>query len=318
MPRPIIVGHDPKSDDRAAVRLGVQVARFTHAPLIIVSVHSGPVPVALSAGQTLPYPVGTMDVDLVEDGTPALDQIAGELEAEGVTVETRPLLGTSAARALHEVAGEEHAALLVIGTSRHRPGHVLPGSTAERLLHGAPCPVATAPYGWTPRGRLEQVGVGFVDTEEGREALQAAHALARRAGTRLRVIMIVRPSARVYLETEPETAGQRGKRLEDVLGEHKLFAIRAAQRAVDALGDGVEVEVDAPIGDPAQELVDLSRFLDLLVCGSRGFGPLRAVLLGSVSRHVVAEAHCPALVLPRGVEAALDALLEAPGAAAPA
>jgi hypothetical protein len=39
--RPIIVGLDPKSDDRAAVRLGVEVARFTHSPLIVASVQSG-------------------------------------------------------------------------------------------------------------------------------------------------------------------------------------------------------------------------------------------------------------------------------------
>jgi nucleotide-binding universal stress UspA family protein len=73
------------------------------------------------------------------------------------------------------------------------------------------------------------------------------------------------------------------------------------------------------VGDPADVLVDLSQRIDLLVCGSRGYGPLRGVLLGSVTRRVIAEAHCPVIVLPRGVKAALEALLEtAPGAAAPA
>jgi hypothetical protein len=58
--------------------------------------------------------------------------------------------------------------------------------------------------------------------------------------------------------------------------------------------------------------------LDLLVCGSRGYGPVRAVLLGSVSREVISAALCPVIVLPRGVQAALEALVaEAPGAAAP-
>jgi hypothetical protein len=43
------------------------------------------------------------------------------------------------------------------------------------------------------------------------------------------------------------------------------------------------------------------------------------VLLGSVSRRVTAEALCPVIVTPRGVEASLEALLAgAPGAAAPA
>jgi nucleotide-binding universal stress UspA family protein len=73
------------------------------------------------------------------------------------------------------------------------------------------------------------------------------------------------------------------------------------------------------VGDPAEVLVDFSKGVDLLVCGSRGYGPARAVLLGSVSRDVMDEARCPVIVLPRGVEATLEALLaEAPGAAAPA
>jgi nucleotide-binding universal stress UspA family protein len=46
------------------------------------------------------------------------------------------------------------------------------------------------------------------------------------------------------------------------------------------------VEADALVGDPADVVVDLSRSLALLVLGSRGYGPLRAVLLGSVSQRL--------------------------------
>jgi nucleotide-binding universal stress UspA family protein len=37
----------------------------------------------------------------------------------------------------------------------------------------------------------------------------------------------------------------------------------------------------------------------LLVLGSRGYGPVARVLLGSVSRRVVADAPCPVLVVAR-------------------
>jgi nucleotide-binding universal stress UspA family protein len=50
----------------------------------------------------------------------------------------------------------------------------------------------------------------------------------------------------------------------------------------------------------------VSENLDLLVCGSRGYGQVRAVLLGGVSRRVITEAHCPVIVLPRGVPASLQ------------
>jgi hypothetical protein len=42
---------------------------------------------------------------------------------------------------------------------------------------------------------------------------------------------------------------------------------------------------------------------------------LRAVLLGGVSRRVAAEASCPVIVLPRGVESSLEALLSDASAA---
>jgi nucleotide-binding universal stress UspA family protein len=84
----------------------------------------------------------------------------------------------------------------------------------------------------------------------------------------------------------------------------------AALRDVIAGLDGsVDTEADAFVEDAAETLVRVSEHLDLLVCGSRAYGPLRAVLLGGVSRRVVAEAHCPVIVLPRGVEAPLEALV---------
>ena len=51
-------------------------------------------------------------------------------------------------------------------------------------------------------------------------------------------------------------------------------------------------------GAPVVVLVDASRYLDLLVVGSRGYGPARRLLLGSVSGRLVREAHCPVLVTP--------------------
>ena len=50
-------------------------------------------------------------------------------------------------------------------------------------------------------------------------------------------------------------------------------------------------------------------------CGSRGYGPAQAVLLGGVSGRVVSEAHCPVMVLARGAQSGLAALVdEAAGA----
>ena len=72
----------------------------------------------------------------------------------------------------------------------------------------------------------------------------------------------------------------------------------------------MEVEADVSVGDPADFLIAASEFLDLLVCGSRGYGPTRAVLLGGVSRRVTSEAQCPVIVLARGAEDSLEALVD--------
>jgi nucleotide-binding universal stress UspA family protein len=302
MTKPIFVGYDPQTRDRAPVEFGVAAARFTGAPLVIASVHD-------AGGDRLT--AGQMGEGLLEDVTETLAEVRAELHAQGVAVECRELASTSAARALHEAAeADDDAGLLVVGSTRRSTiGRLLPGSTAERLMHGAPCPIAVVPHGWHAGGGLRTIGVAYVDTEEGREALRGAHALAQRAGATLRVLTVVKVRLGMHAEAEPGKPAARGKGFEEVEGEHRVLAETAARTAVEELDGDVSVEVDAFLEDPADTLIRTSEHLDLLVCGSRGYGPLRAVVLGGVSRRVAAEAQCPVIVLPRGVRASLESLM---------
>src|SRR5918996_1236508 len=53
-------------------------------------------------------------------------------------------------------------------------------------------------------------------------------------------------------------------------------------------------------GDPVEKLLEAAEMgVDLLVLGSRGFGPMMRLLVGSVSSCVIREAACPVLVVPR-------------------
>jgi nucleotide-binding universal stress UspA family protein len=112
-----------------------------------------------------------------------------------------------------------------------------------------------------------------------------------------------------------KTNGTKPERSALLQGRHRAEIRAALDRALAALPAGVDVEDELHVDDPAEILLRTSEHADLLVCGSRGYGPLRSVLLGGVSRRLVDEAQCPVLVLPRGVDRPLADLLAEPVAA---
>jgi nucleotide-binding universal stress UspA family protein len=300
MPAPIIAAYEPYTEDRAPVLLALAAADLTGGAVTAVSVHPRP-------------PTDTWAIPPIDDG--AAERLVADAVARlhadlGVATETTG--GASVPAALHALARERDAALIVVGsTARGRPGRVLTGSTAERLLQGAPCPVAIAPRGYE-RGEVTTIAVGFVDSPDGRAALTTAHALARRVGARLRVIAALHPSGGLDAAMAAGLRPARGAMLE---GRHRTETQAILEAAVAALGDDVEVETELHVDDPADVLLAISEHVDLLVCGSRGYGPLRSVLLGGVSRRLVDESRCPVLVLPRGTEVSLEALANASGTA---
>jgi nucleotide-binding universal stress UspA family protein len=294
MRKPIVVGSDPRNDAWPPIDVGAAIAKITGAPMIVACVEAGSPVLPIYAGSTLPYAI--VHDDLMGDCSSAVEQIDAEMRAAGVPVDARTVRSTSAARALHELAEEEHAALLVVGaTKRTGADRMFAGSTSESLLHGAPCPVAIVPPEYRAPAELSAIGVAYVATDEGRLALRNAHALARRAGATLRLITVVK-------------GGDDGGALRGADAEAAERELAAAGAELGSGGDEVRIDVEVLSGDPADALARASRKLDLLVCGSRGYGPLRAVILGSVSRRLAEDAHCPVVVVPRGVEASLEEL----------
>jgi nucleotide-binding universal stress UspA family protein len=301
MANPILVGYDPGRRDRAPVDFGVAAASFTGAPLIIAAVHA-------STAALGPDAEAIVEDGLEEGAGESLDHLAEDLRRQGVEAECRALAGASAPRALHEAAEQFGAGLLVIGsTERGAVGRLLPGSTAQRLMHGAPCPIAVVPRSWEAGGGLDTIGVAWVGTPEGHQALEGAVALARRAGAKVVVLNATKPRglSGTFGGGDPLT---RGTGYEELASAVRAAAEQAVADATAAEA-GVEVEPDVSVGDPADFLIAASERLDLLICGSRGYGPTRAVLLGGVSRRVTTEAHCPVIVLARGASSRLEALV---------
>ena len=166
---------------------------------------------------------------------------------------------------------------------------------ARRHLRGdaarTPCAVAVAPRGYADHPRpLQRIGVGFDGSEESRAALVPRRPATAATGAVLRVWTIVAPPAPAW----PVAAYADWP-------DYEAAAIRAGNRMLAAaraeLGEDTDAEV--VIGDAGAELADRTRDTDLLVLGSRSYGPVRRVLLGSTSTRVVGAATGPVLVLPR-------------------
>jgi nucleotide-binding universal stress UspA family protein len=283
----IIVGVDesPGSDD--AIALASSLAGMTGAQLVLVNVYAyDPHPNRASNPEYERY---------VRDDSLALLKRLWKVHGENAELMAVP--SPSPARGLHEFAADTDAALIVVGsTHTGRAGRVLPGSTAERLLHGSPCPIAVAPKEYANHTPSEPaiVGCGFDGSVAARNALATAHRIAGAQDARLRVIRVFRPLA--YDAPPQKGVPMGGITYNDQLRDR---AEEELDEAVAALEGEPRGERFFAVGDPGKTLAEASEELDLLVLGSRGYGPLHAVLVGGVAGRVVRDAACPVIVLPR-------------------
>jgi nucleotide-binding universal stress UspA family protein len=222
----------------------------------------------------------------------AAAELDADLEEAGLTARTRILGDTSPARALHRVAEEEHADVIVVGSTHHGGvGRVFAGDDALGTLHGSPCAVAVAPRGTASREwkAIERIGVGYDGGPEAGQAFALAIGLARECGATIRV--------RSVISTPVPYADFTA--YEDDWTQPALALAKAGLAELVADVD-VETAAETTVGTSVGELVELSEEVDLLVLGSRAWGPLRRIVMGSTAATLTREAHCPLLVLPRG------------------
>jgi len=295
MYRRIIVGYDGRDTGRDAATLGLKLAEISGADLLVATV----VPSRRhGVGEPLAEPDGVA-VD-------AQDQVVGAIgELSSATVEIRALATSAASPAagLDRLVDEEGADLLVLGSASHgRLGRLLIGSTAERLLQGGSCAVALAPLGYRGEEQrsLEAIGVGYDGSGEAEDALRAAESLATRAGASLRLITVTELPWMPVAIPAPGLGVSPVSNYDDLARKATEGARARTEGRVAQLARGVRGEAFTVLGDPAEELARESRAgLDLLVCGSRGYGPWKRVLLGGVSIALARTAACPLLVVPR-------------------
>ncbi|HYH90118.1 MAG TPA: universal stress protein [Solirubrobacteraceae bacterium] len=295
-PGPIVVGVERSARSRDALALGRMLARAAGTRLILVAVYP------LDA-RSARMDRGAYATALAEEAEATLEWAGRPLS--GVLATTRAIPCTSVARGLQQLAEDEGALAIVVGPS-HRGGlgRVVPGSVGERLLHGAPCPVAVAPRGYwgVAHAAIRQIGLAYVNTPEAAEALAAAVGLATRTGAAIRARSVVQPAPVgatgpfdwSYTELEETT---------------RDAVVRSLRRAVGDVDAPVEISAEVVDGYADDELARLSDEVDVLICGSRGHGPVGRVVLSSVAAGVMRKARGPVLVVPRGAQDGFAALL---------
>ena len=283
----VLIGVDGSERSEDAVAFGRALALAAGAPVILA---------AARRSDPLRPGAHAHEIFLREEAKSTLARLTSAFD-DVHAVELRPLVAnTSPAHALQALAEQEDAGIIVVGSSHTgRLGRVLLGSTAERLLHGAPCPVAVVPLGYRARSTPVHpvVGCAYRPTEDGEASLAAAEELALALSASLRVAQVIEPLARIY------DSGEIPLNFPEINASIYADTERVLIERVARVSAVLESEGTLHSGRSADVLIGLSETVDILVMGSRGYGPLKAVLLGGVSGQVIRSAACPVVVVPR-------------------
>jgi nucleotide-binding universal stress UspA family protein len=160
------------------------------------------------------------------------------------------------------------------------------GDDTRGALNGASCAVAIAAVGYAQHPNpIAKVGVGYDGSQESKAALVLARQLAARTNAAVHALEVVSLPTYAYAGLMPPA-----------IGESLDVMLQEATGRMDALP---EVDGYAEYGIPGEELAAFGEKLDILIVGSRSYGPLGRLVHGSTSGYLQRHARCSLLVLPR-------------------
>lgn len=272
----IVVGYDNRPQSHDALALASDLATRTDAEILAAFIyHREPV-----------YESGDRNYrrQMREKTLATLGSIADHLPA-GMRFETGAYPSRTASEGLRDVALGERRDLIAIGSAHRGPlGQLVLGAVGRDLCAAPPCAVTVAPRGYgEKRSRLAAVGVAFDGSSEAKNALHVAGTLAAAGGGVVNVVSVaehkrlarIAPGRRA-VDDVPEVVGQ----------------------VLDQVDSQLQVNFASRSGNPTHELAEAAQEFDMLVVGSRGFGPLHRLFSGSVSASLASNPACPLLVVP--------------------
>ncbi len=272
----VLVGVDGRAGGRDAVALACKLTN-PDGKLTLAHVHTGDL-----------RPSHAIAPGLVREEREASHKLLEqERAAADVKAELTSIVSMSPGRGLHEQAEEQNADLIVVGSCSHGAfGRAMLGDDTRAALNGAPCAVAIAPLGYAEHPiPIAKVGVAYNSSPESKAALTMARELAAPARATVHALEVVMIPTVAYTGIIPPA-----------IGDSVDLMVQEANSRMKEMPD---VDGHAVYGLAGEELAAFGDQVDLLVVGSRGYGPVKRLVLGSTSDYLQRHARCSLLVLPR-------------------
>lgn len=291
---PVVVGYTPSKGGRGSLDLGLQLAHALREDLVVATV----VPRQWSTPS-----MARVDAEFGEYAR----QVGEESERQArdylsdttvnLTTTYRVVPGRSIADALVGVVEDVGASVLVLGSSADgQVGRVVVGSTADKLLHASPVPLAISPreFRSTAADGVTRVTAAFSDSESSVRVVGRVWALAERFGVPMRVASFGVRGATMY----PPVTGITAE--DSVLSTWSEQARAAQQRLVSTgvVPESVErvIATGASWGDTMASIPWEPG--EVLALGSSSMVPVARVFLGSRATKLIRHAPVPVIVLP--------------------
>lgn len=297
--RKVLVATDFSATADAALGWATTVARPHGATVRLVHALTLPTPVP---GYVIADD-GELGSELREAAERRLEEAADRAAEAGCTLETELEVGIPSQQIL-AAAADWDPDILVIGT-RGLTGlaHLLLGSTAERVVQRAECPVLSVhPEDAEGHRPIQTVLVPWDFSDDAERALEAAIHLFPSQTDPHKILLV----HAYHLPVEYTAYGPIPTSvhyLRDVAGEaeERLRAV-----AAELAGRGIEADSVCREGFAPDVIVEeaAARNADLIAMGTHGRSGLSHLLLGSTAERVVQKAPCPVMTMRRQAESA--------------
>jgi nucleotide-binding universal stress UspA family protein len=290
----VAVGYLAGKGGRSPLYLAVEAAKTLKTSLTVVTVVPRPWMTPSIARIDAEYAqyAEQLAADSAKEARECLNAIGS-----GVKVEFHKVAHRSASGGLLEAVDELKAEALVLGSAADgKLGQVVIGSTADRLLHSSPIPLAISPRGYrgSKSGGLSRLTCAFPGTAECVHVVERVRALAERLDVPMRVVTFVVRGRTMY-------PPQIGLRVEDSILEATAAQARDTLAELKKQGVvGEDVTLQVATGNGWDEAIDNADWLDgeLLALGTKQTGGIARVFLGSRGSKILRHSPVPVLVMP--------------------